>query len=111
MKKFAFAVFIALLAVYGVVGKKKLYGGSSCCGCFGGRNADFHSFENGIYAGSNKGSHSLYFNKAYAAGTLVAFTVVKVAKGRDFIAAGSCGIDYGKAFFYLIRMAFDFNVD
>ena len=111
VEKFAFSVFVALLAVYGMVGKKKFNGSSSCGGCFRGGNADFHSFENGENAGSDKGSHSLYFNKADTAGTLVAFAVVEIAKGRNFITAGSCGIYYGKAFFNLIRMAFDFNID
>ena len=111
MEKFAFSVFVALLAIYGMVGKKKFNGSSSCGGCFRGGNTDFHTFKNRENAGSNKASHTLYFNKANAAGTLVAFAVVKVAKGRNFITAGSCGIYYGKAFFNLIRMAFDFNID
>ena len=111
MEKFAFSVFVALLAVYGMVGKKKFNGSSSCGGCFRGGNADFHSFENGENAGSNEASHSFNFNKANTAGTLVAFAVVKVAERRNLISAGSCGVDYGKAFFNLIRMAFDFNID
>ena len=111
VEKFAAAVFIALLAVDGMVGKKKLDGGSSCCGCFRGGNADFHAFENREYAGGNEASHTFYFNKADAAGTLVAFAVVEIAKGRNFVAAGSCCVDNGKAFFNLIRMAFDFDID
>ena len=111
VKKFAFSVFVALLAVYGMVGKKKFNRSSSCCGCFRRGNADFHTFENGEYAGSNKASHAFDFNKANTAGTLVAFAMVKVAKGRNFISAGSCCVNYGKAFFNLIRMAFDFDVD
>ena len=111
MEKFAFSVLLALLAVYGMVGKKKLNGSSSCRGGFGGRNADFHSFKNREYAGSNKASHAFYFNKANAAGTLVAFAVVEIAKGRNFVSAGSCCVDYGKAFFNLIRMAFDFDIN
>lgn len=111
MEKFAFSVFVALLAVYGMVGKKKFNGSSSCRGCFRGGNADFHSFKNGENAGSNKASHSFYFNKADAAGTLVAFAVVEIAKGRNFISAGSCCVNGGKAFFNLIRMAFDFDIN
>ena len=111
VKKFAFSVFVALLAVYGMVGKKKFNGSSSCGGCFRGGNADFHSFENGENAGSNKASHSFNFNKANTAGTLVALAVVEIAKGRNFISASSCRINGGKAFFNLIRMAFDFNID
>ena len=111
MEKFAFSVFLALLAVYGMVGKKKFNGSSSCCGCFRGGNADFHSFKNRENAGSNKASHSFYFNKADTAGTLVAFAVVEIAKRRNFISAGSCCVNYGKAFFNLIRMAFDFDIN
>ena len=111
VKKFAFSVFIALLAVYGMVGKKKLNRGSSCGGGFGGGNADFHTLENREYAGSHKASHAFNFNKANTAGTLVAFTMVKVAERGDFVSAGSCCIDGGKAFFDLIRLAFDFNID
>ena len=43
--------------------------------------------------------------------TSVAFAMVKIAKRGDFVSASSCCIDYGKAFFNLIRMAFDFDVD
>jgi len=111
VKKFAFSVFVALLAVYGMVGKKKFNGSSSCGGCFRGGNADFHTFKNRENAGSNEASHSFNFNKANTAGTLVAFAVVEIAKGRNFISAGSCRINGGKAFFNLIRMAFDFNID
>ena len=111
MEKFAFSVFIALLAVYGMVGKKKFNGSSSCGGCFRGGNAYFHTFENRENAGSNKASHSFYFNKADTAGTLVAFAVVEIAKRRNFISAGSCRINGGKAFFNLIRMAFDFDIN
>ena len=111
MEKFAMAVFLALLAVYRVVGKKKFNRSSSCCGCFRGGNADFHSFENRENAGSNKGSHSFNFNKANTAGTLVAFAMVKIAKRRDFVSASSCCVNYGKALFNLIRMAFDFDIN
>ena len=111
VEKFAFSVFLALLTIYGMVGKKKFNGSSSCGSCFRGGNADFHTFENGENAGSNKASHSFNFNKADTAGTLVAFAVVKVAKGRNFISASSCCVNYGKAFFNLIRMAFDFDID
>ena len=111
MEKFAFSVFLALLAVYGMVGKKKFNGSSSCCGCFRGGNADFHSFKNRKNAGSNKASHSFNFNKANTAGTLVAFAVVEIAKRGNFISASSCCVNYGKAFFNLIRMAFDFDIN
>jgi len=111
VKKFAFSVFIALLAVYGMVGKKKFHRSSSCGGGFWGRNADFHTLENREYAGSNKASHAFYFNKANAAGTLIAFAMVKIAERGNLVSAGSCCIDYGKAFFDLIRLAFDFNID
>ena len=111
VEKFAFSVFVALLAVYGMVGKKKFNGSSSCCGCFRGGNADFHSFKNRENAGSNKASHSFNFNKADTAGTLVAFAVVEIAKRRNFISASSCRINGGKAFFNLVRMAFDFDID
>ena len=111
MEKFAFSVFIALLAVYGMVGKKKFNGSSSCCSCFRGGNADFHSFKNRENAGSNKASHSFNFNKANTAGTLVAFAVVEIAKRGNFISASSCCVNYGKAFFNLIRMAFDFDIN
>ena len=111
VKKFAFSVFLALLAVYGMVGKKKFNRSSSCCGCFRGGNADFHSFKNRKNAGSNKASHSFNFNKANTAGTLVAFAVVEIAKRGNFISASSCCVNYGKAFFNLIRMAFDFDIN
>ena len=111
VEKFAFSVFVALLAVYGMVGKKKFNGSSSCGGCFRGGNADFHSFENRENAGSNKASHSFNFNKADTAGTLVAFAVVEIAKRGNFISASSCRINGGKAFFNLVRMAFDFDID
>ena len=111
MEKFAFSVFVALLAVNGMVGKKKFNRGSSCCGCFRGRNADFHALENGEYAGSNKSSHAFNFNKANTAGTLVAFAVVKIAERGNFVSASSCCVDNGKAFFNLVRMAFDFDID
>ena len=111
MEKFAVAVFGALLAVYGVVGKKKFNGSSSCCGCFRGGNADFHSFKNRENAGSNKASHAFNFNKANTAGTLVAFAMVKVAERRDFISASSCCVNGGKALFNLIRMAFNFDIN
>ena len=111
MKKFAFSVFITLLAVYGMVGKKKLNGSSSCGGGFWGRNADFHTLENREHAGSHKASHAFNFNKANTAGTLIAFAMIKIAERGDLVSAGSCCVDYGKAFFDLIRLAFDFNID
>ena len=111
VEKFAFSVFIALLAVYGMVGKKKLNGSSSCGGGFWGRNADFHTLENREHAGSHKASHAFNFNKANTAGTLVAFAMIKIAERGDLVSAGSCCVDNGKAFFDLIRLAFDFNID
>ena len=109
VKQLAATVFIALLALHGVVGKQKLNAGAAGNGCLGRSDVDFHSVGNGVYAGGHKASCAFYLNKADAAGTAAAFAVVKIAKRGNFISAALCGFKNCNALFHKIRVSFDFN--
>ena len=111
VEKLTAAVFVTLLAVNGVVGEKKLHGGAAGRRSFRRGDADFHALGNRVYAGSHEASHSLYLNEANAAGALVAFAVIKVAKRGNLVAAVSCGVNNGKSLIDLIGLAFDFNIN
>ena len=110
VQQFTLAVLFALLAVLVVVGKKKLYRGSSCRRCFGGGNGDFHAFRYGIYARCNQTSRARCFYQANTAGAFGAFAIVECAKGGDFKAAAFCRFENGHACFYFKRETFNFNI-
>ena len=111
VKKLALAVFIALLTIFIVIGKKKFDGTSSRLHGFGGRNRDFHSFVYGIYARSDETSRARSLDKAYSARTFRAFAVIESAEGGDFVSASFCCFEYGHTRFDFVRNSFDFNIN
>ena len=111
VQKLALAVLVALLAVHGVVAEQELNGGAASSSSLGGGDLDLDTLVYGVYAGSNETLSTGSLNETYAAGTLVAFTVVKSAEGGNLIAALSGSFEYSNAVFYLIGAAFYFNVN
>ncbi len=110
-KELAVAVLGALLAVLVVVGKKKLNGGSAGLNSLGRGNGDFHTFVYGVNTGSNKASCAGSFYETYTAGAEGALSVVVGAQRGNIVTAASGGFKNGQAFFNLIGLTFDFNVN
>ena len=97
-EQLAAAVFVALLAVLGVVAEQQLHARAARGDGARGGDDDLHPFAHGIDAGGDE------------AGAGAALAMVERAEGRDLIAAIARGLEDGHALLNLIVLALNLDV-
>ena len=112
MQQFTVAVFAALLAVYIMVGQKQFNASSSSLNRLRVGDADLHPFADRENTACDKsaGTAAGSGDETDAAGTLIAFTMVKGAQRGDLITAFFRSFKNRKTGFHLIGLAFDLNI-
>ena len=113
MQQFTVAVFAALLAVYIMVGQKQFNASSSSLNRLRVGDPDLHTFADRENTACDKsaGTTAGSGDEADAAGTLVAFSMVKGAQRGDLITAFLRSFKNRKTGFHLIGLAFDLNIN